>query len=753
MPARSRVFSELAAEENAENGSSLSTFGLQLQDLPRPKRRKRNGMNARFDRMVEAMNVTHLPSSSSIRSRSRTRTGSSSASGSSLSYAPPDTPVDAYYDGLKAGALGEGFSVLKMKGSGRFLDEDSYSVVQDTDEPDSELPTWLSDTFSTLSKHHPLRMLIPKSYVPINPIEEESENHFAYGPDSHLLQSSQVLTHARASSEHADFEKQNLASPIAFKSTPASLETLEETPFSKPGPASSVIYSPFARSPMPLLPPTMPVAEYHTPALLHSAPSATADVDHNSLTRMRHTNTVAAHTLSEFCSSSPGVMAPRKSRLPAGHFVFSPRVALTSPMTRSHSDCRESEPPDDYPYHRIRPTPTPPLYYTTNHPDISYSSEHPPSSSYPTSQISVTEHPSCASPAPPMSHSFRDPDFSDASAFSTPGPGYYASRPPDSAPASSSSDPIVEDHFGMDVDIDGLEFQWKAFNRKGEEVSTGDTTEAVLPPPLKLTSKFKPCLRPKPGISRSRSSSPDANALQDSLDRNSQPDRSYLSFQKHVNTIEIACHPDIQRSSATDEFPFVNTTVPDSGNEPYEFYDPRHSDGLPEELYQTQPLHDHDVASQPESTPRQTTVAPVPPERPESTCPFAFSVPPQPIQVSMKAQQADLSMNALSRTDSVALPEREFSNESEYAEVQDPRTPSPSQLVFAPAPGIFISPLRGSSSTDEQIRGLDTTTGHLLDALDHVCEETGKENGECLQSSQLSTSTDSIRSWGDLEDN
>ncbi|KAJ3800070.1 hypothetical protein GGU11DRAFT_806984, partial [Lentinula aff. detonsa] len=102
MPAKSLIFSELLAEE-AENGTNL-----QQRDATIRAKRRKIGLNSKFDRMVEAMNVTYR----SPKKRQRTRSSSVS------SYGVPQTPVDAY-DGLQIGALGQDFSVIKMRNGSR----------------------------------------------------------------------------------------------------------------------------------------------------------------------------------------------------------------------------------------------------------------------------------------------------------------------------------------------------------------------------------------------------------------------------------------------------------------------------------------------------------------------------------------------------------------------------------------------------------------------------------------------------------
>ncbi|KAG7098538.1 hypothetical protein E1B28_000474 [Marasmius oreades] len=260
MPARSRIFSELLAQDE-EKGSML---GLRFHDIP-PSKRRRMGLNSRFDRMVEAMNTTYNSPSGSSSSR-QTRNKNRNRSSSSSSYSLPMTPIDPYYDGLKSGALGDDFSVLKMKNKLPGLEEQNEDdQAGQFREP---LPSWLRQTFSALHQTHPLRLLLPRSsshpqtksmslaesqQSDSSPrIEEESA--FACSRASFPSPLSPKLVH-----------EEHLASPIALRAIdrgpqqkprlqehlPATPSNAQNIPFSEPGPASiSASNLPSSRPPL-----------------------------------------------------------------------------------------------------------------------------------------------------------------------------------------------------------------------------------------------------------------------------------------------------------------------------------------------------------------------------------------------------------------------------------------------------------------------------------------------------------------------
>ncbi|KAJ7680310.1 hypothetical protein DFH06DRAFT_411860 [Mycena polygramma] len=162
MSRRARLFSEFLDGSDVGKGTTAPTASSVTQDVL-TKRRKTSGLNSRFDRMIETMNVTHCP----VRNRARS---TSSTSGSSV----PRTPIDDYDEFHRDGRLGAGFSVLKMTKSTESIpkrkrpaqvfpwDQDSSSSDSAEPPPPVPLPAWLADTFSTLATKHPLRLLLPR---------------------------------------------------------------------------------------------------------------------------------------------------------------------------------------------------------------------------------------------------------------------------------------------------------------------------------------------------------------------------------------------------------------------------------------------------------------------------------------------------------------------------------------------------------------------------------------------------------------
>ncbi|KAK1218515.1 hypothetical protein PQX77_018841 [Marasmius sp. AFHP31] len=197
------------------------------------------------------------------------------------------TPVDPYYDGLRSDTVGRDFSVLKMKSS--VLEEQDLEADDVVDEVTCKdpLPPWLSETFSTLRKGHPLRLLLPESAsqrtaLPTgqdsssSPRDEEDETIFTRYQSSHSAPSSPGFP-----------SRDTLASPIAIRSldfanppdsvcmTPSNA-TIPEIPFSGPGPASSISSSRLpGLQPTPLYAGTLSMSPqycFSSPTLALSAP-------------------------------------------------------------------------------------------------------------------------------------------------------------------------------------------------------------------------------------------------------------------------------------------------------------------------------------------------------------------------------------------------------------------------------------------------------------------------------------------------
>ncbi|EKM54272.1 uncharacterized protein PHACADRAFT_185231 [Phanerochaete carnosa HHB-10118-sp] len=142
------------------------------------KRRKPENLNSRFDRMIHTVNVIHAPNSE--REPKRRRRGSSTSGSSSLTgWETPKTPMNAYSE-LECGRLGPEFSVAKMKGKPKYdtLEDPELHFFRSNHAEDVEdVPMWLSNTVATLQSNHPLRDLIPASSEAHIPRQTASTQH------------------------------------------------------------------------------------------------------------------------------------------------------------------------------------------------------------------------------------------------------------------------------------------------------------------------------------------------------------------------------------------------------------------------------------------------------------------------------------------------------------------------------------------------------------------------------------------------
>ncbi|KAJ7901818.1 hypothetical protein B0H14DRAFT_3723411 [Mycena olivaceomarginata] len=164
MSRRARLFSEFLDGSDIGTVTTAPTAPTVVQDAA--KRRKTSGLNSRFDRMIETLNVTHrFPTHKRARS-------TSSTSGSSV----PRTPIDDYGEFHRDARLGADFAVIKMgdrtKGARNIKvktpavlsweQSSSSSDIAEPPPPPVALPPWLASTFSTLNTQHPLRLLLPR---------------------------------------------------------------------------------------------------------------------------------------------------------------------------------------------------------------------------------------------------------------------------------------------------------------------------------------------------------------------------------------------------------------------------------------------------------------------------------------------------------------------------------------------------------------------------------------------------------------
>ncbi|KAL1696250.1 hypothetical protein GGG16DRAFT_108356 [Schizophyllum commune] len=218
----------------------------------RDAKRRKTGLNDRFDRMVETMSVRHRSPTKTPKRRKKPRS-SSFSSASELR-----TPVDDYHD-VQPERLGKNFAVIKMgtsaglhqRSDGNEDDEEVVSGWQPASPP--PLPGWLASTFTTLNKKHPLRLLLPHASAASHPAEKskapdskaapsrtEDDDVFAFhAPDENdpppLEQNAPPALLQSPFSHALDHPAQ---SPLLSRAcaTP-SIATAPDAPFSTPGPA------------------------------------------------------------------------------------------------------------------------------------------------------------------------------------------------------------------------------------------------------------------------------------------------------------------------------------------------------------------------------------------------------------------------------------------------------------------------------------------------------------------------------------
>ncbi|KAJ3777841.1 hypothetical protein FB446DRAFT_715845 [Lentinula raphanica] len=458
MPAKSRIFSEMLAEE-AENGSR----NFQHRDAANQAKRRKTGLNSKFDRMVEAMNITYR----SPKERQRTRSSSVS------SYGVPQTPVDAYA-GLQAGALGQDFSVIKLgpRTDLEVEDEEPSQVSQDA-QCTVPLPGWLSETFTTLAKKHPLRLLLPSSMRSVSAevrdgqTSNESQAVFAFSPPPIPAQPSNALQ-----------------SPIAFRartvpeiSAPARLETsppLRFEPFSTPGPASSI------RQPSP----SKPFAS--TNLFSEVQPYSTGSYGLPS-PQQAHVHDSQEIDKVEFLSEISNRLSSEQMNLPISSIALAPSM-----LTSTRQDPYFNTASRNYDEHEVDAQfPPSSALAQFSRPSILAQQPYLPviNQDFEDSQdlgvkFNQSEHfldaqPSVLSrtstlpemPCFPLAHIESEfPEESNhnnelTNAFTTPGPAYISSRPvyydtPTDDPSSDPPDPSYQ------IDQADIDFQWTPFDRK-----------------------------------------------------------------------------------------------------------------------------------------------------------------------------------------------------------------------------------------------------------------------------------------------
>ncbi|KAK7057201.1 hypothetical protein R3P38DRAFT_1165764 [Favolaschia claudopus] len=443
MSRRARLFSEFLSTSGSDVGRTTTapTAAVVSQDGI-PKRRKTSGLNSRFDRMVQTMNITHR---SPVRKRARS---TSSASGSSV----PKTPIDEFYDEFhRDSKLGPEFSVIKMGDKKKRVKQpvvlpwekdSSSSDIADTSPSHPPLPTWLADTFSTLNTQHPLRNLLPRrtnteptSSSPSTLDQDTEDNPFSFSvPDNCPSPSATpketenipaLLTQA-AQSPPDPARPAFIYRPPSPPDAPMNIAP----PFSTPGPASTISKAVISR---PIPPPLC----FPEPVLVDATP-ATTPMLQNRLSEQNHFGS----TFSSLPQLYPAPVFPSVDmnmglQLKKAHPFEHPNSDATS-LTLSPSRLSAE--------------------------DIAIFN----APLYPISEESTTRLMDNAS----YIHNAH------TELFSTPGPGYHTGPPVYFD--SPTEDPSDSDPLEPSYELDSLDFRWEPFIQSAENAIPATETPAVV---------------------------------------------------------------------------------------------------------------------------------------------------------------------------------------------------------------------------------------------------------------------------------
>ncbi|TCD64164.1 hypothetical protein EIP91_004477 [Steccherinum ochraceum] len=211
------------------------------------KRRRRNTLNAQFDRMASTIQASLCRKDNSPDVR---RESSSIRTSSSASSYNPSTLFSAAYMQTDRNIITPNFAVIKdptpissrrLPPSGE--DIDSNRQHAENQPQGTTAPMWLQNAVASLSKNHPLRSFIPvhhyhsspQQQIPsVPPVSTEQEDEiFAFRPPT-----SQDHTYAAPDELHStqrDSSGSDVHFDLAYQDYP-----LLPLPFSTPGPASDL---------------------------------------------------------------------------------------------------------------------------------------------------------------------------------------------------------------------------------------------------------------------------------------------------------------------------------------------------------------------------------------------------------------------------------------------------------------------------------------------------------------------------------
>lgn len=484
------------------------------------KRKRTEGLNSRFDRMIETVNVVRDSDREPRRKRRRT---ASSASGSSslVGWDAPEVSLDAYND-LDGGRLGETFSTLSknrvdVDRNRKFLEEFPYQlpIAEPTPrnlEEESHVPHWLTNTVSTLQSNHPLRGLIPAP--PANPGEGQNEapvpSFVPFQEPAHALQGPPC-------------EEQ----VFAFRPPTASFDSADDPTRQPPRPnpldGPGIIFNDTFASHDPFEPVVPPSSHHARPDQLLPVRSPSGIVEQHSPTYppMSRQAATAMSTYIEAIPadipveivpfSTPGPLV-RSSKIqnPASRFA-PPLAASASASILSLDDPPTVTPNDPLPFSKPgplapsvrikgRPSPMGRLHSQNNNiprfPKLltparaltpnSDSSDHfslsdplrSDSASSPTTNPPYPNTPytggSLRNTVALRASRFRSPSAPSKDLLTTPGPTHIYFDSPTEDP--QTSDPIDPTDYELDLDYENLDFRWERFDPSGPPLAGSKDT-------------------------------------------------------------------------------------------------------------------------------------------------------------------------------------------------------------------------------------------------------------------------------------
>ncbi|KIY53109.1 hypothetical protein FISHEDRAFT_69249 [Fistulina hepatica ATCC 64428] len=490
MPSYSRSPGLLLEKHDSSIGVFSRSWSNQWikDDGLREAKRRKTGLNLRFDRMVETMQVMHGGALNDNHKRVRKDRSSSISSLSNPLKTPVHTYARSHEGQLGRSSTGTRSRIYHVE-DGTNEDGEDYNVQKKLSDgsscPPKSLPNWLANTFSTLSPHHPLRMLLPSS-----PIPDHAENisqpqsaddgveDMVFSFNAPPLDSSRMLANVESSGAlHEEMDVDDIPASLAASSPhPIALSLNKNKQQAFPTVQRSIEISPFfSRFPQ-QIPVTLaePAHDEHIngkhmldqtvvttvlPAI--PLPFSTPGPGITPLTSLTHapralfspaaTGNAVESTLvksTNACNVTPALLRSRRPTDHASGFQgsFTPESTRTSSSFGATTFPAYALPPHESPVGRSETLPI--TYHSRLH---SGSRQHNTSAALDNGYIFDSSGRSAEASCSILARDFPPPYHSPAQAN-----GVHPEDP-------SNSDPI--DPADYMLDCDRIDFQWTPFNR------------------------------------------------------------------------------------------------------------------------------------------------------------------------------------------------------------------------------------------------------------------------------------------------